>query len=217
MKITTADCIKEIDEMKPELKVLFKPQWKRISKTGNTKDGYVRVFEAKECPELRVIVKEWNGSITEVKFEKKGATQTPVEEKPIAEASIPSDNGIVFRKVGDFMEDSFDHINFIPQVRYKTLIKERQESAPQKEKVKTGTKILMVADKDGFVYHEIELEKNATIKWYDGWCIIDAGGPEVLKIEDDPRDMELDEKDCYDFDLKAIKTKHKAQRLFTTH
>jgi hypothetical protein len=214
MKITTESCIKEIDEMKPELKVLFNPKWKRISKTGNAKDGYVRVFEAKECPELRITVKEWSGSITEVKFEKKGATQSSAEEKP---SSVAEPNGIILRKVGEFLEDSFEHVNFIPQADYKMLVKEREDSAPEKEKVKAGTKILMISDENGFVYYEIEIEKDATIKWYDGWSIIDAGGPEVLKIEDDPRDMALDAKNCYDFDLKAIKTKYKAQRLFTTH
>jgi hypothetical protein len=208
MKITTEDCVVEINKHK-------QGSWKRTSK--KSKRGIiVRTFTAKEFPNIEATVEENKGRLTVSLI----GTILPKTEIPNTIEELLHEgntgNGIIFRKAGNFVEDGFDHINFIPRTDYKTLVKKNGESAPQKEKVKAGTKILLVASTDGFVYHEIEIKKDTILRWYDGWCIFDAGDSEVLKIEDDPADMDLDEEGTYDFDLKVVKAKHNAQRIFTT-
>ena len=68
LKLKTADCIARIcNEYKGQDGYLTNPKnWKRVSKKGNSKKGYLREFRNKEDDEIRIFVKSSECEITSV-------------------------------------------------------------------------------------------------------------------------------------------------------
>lgn len=87
-KLRTADCIKNIcEEYKGSDNYLTNPKnWKRVTKKGNSKKGYLREFRNKEDDEIRVFIKSTESTIISLTTRRTPFNILNYENKPTQES-----------------------------------------------------------------------------------------------------------------------------------